>query len=173
MTTKTEAQLKALGIEYKTHEHPSAKTVAVMMEHIGNLGGGFCKNLFVKAKKAHPDRPNDSRLWLVVALVDAKVDLKGLTKALGYPPKGELRFADAEQLSSSLQCVQGEVTPFAVVNDPDMSVNVVLDKAMLEKDGLWFHPMTNEASTKISADALLKYIAHSGRTPVMMDFEKE
>merc|ERR1712086_960570 len=152
---------------------PIAKTVAVMMEHIGHLGGGFCKNLFVKAKKAHPDRKDDSKLWLIVALVDAKVDLKALTKALGYPSKGELRFANAEQLTTSLQCVQGEVTPFAVVNDPEATVNIVLDNAMLEKDGLWFHPMTNEASTKVPVAGLLKYIAQSNRTPVMMDFNKE
>jgi len=170
---KTEAQLKELGIECETHEHPIAKTVAVMMEHIGHLGGGFCKNLFVKAKKAHPDRKDDSKLWLIVALVDAKVDLKALTKALGYPSKGELRFANAEQLTTSLQCVQGEVTPFAVVNDPEATVNIVLDNAMLEKDGLWFHPMTNEASTKVPVAGLLKYIAQSNRTPVMMDFNKE
>jgi len=170
---KTETQLKSLGIEYHTHQHPKAKTVAIMMEHIGHLGGGFCKNLFVKAKKPHPDRKDDSKLWLVVALVDAKVDLKALTSALGYPSKGELRFANAEQLATSLQCVQGEVNPFALVNDPKATVNVVLDKAMLEKDGLWFHPMTNEASTKVPVKGLLTYIEKSGRSPVMMDFEKE
>jgi len=170
---KIETQLKGLGIEYQTHEHPSAKTVNDMMTHIGHLGGGFCKNLFVKAKKAHPDRPNDSKLWLVVALVDAKVDLKALTSTLGYPSKGELRFANAEQLKTSLQCVQGEVTPFALINDPKVTVSIVLDKAMLEKDGLWLHPMTNEASTKVPVQGLLKYIETSGRTPVMVDFAKE
>ena len=128
-------------------EHPKVPTVEAMEKEIGHLGGMLCKNLFLKAKKKHPKRADDSQLWLVVAKHDSKVNLKELTKELGYPSKGELRMGRDEALTGSLQVVQGEVTPFALINDPTVTVNVVLDKNLVESaEKMWFHPLSNEAS---------------------------
>ena len=161
------------GIAYELAEHPKVATVEAMEKEIGHLGGFLCKNLFLKAKKKHPKRPDDSQVWLVVAKADSKVNLKALTAALGYPSKGELRMGKDDLLLESLQVVQGEVTPLALINNPGGTVNVVLDKLLVEpeQERLWFHPLSNEASVAISSASLLKYIGASGRKPWVLDTE--
>ena len=61
------------------------------------------------------------------------------------------------------------------MNDPECKVNVVLDKKMMAdaKNELWFHPLTNEASLKITAKDLALFVAACARTAVLVDFEHE
>ena len=132
--------------------------------------GTFCKNLFLKAKKASRQGklvPDDSKLWLVVARHDADVSLKAISKALGY--KAEIRFGRADILGSSLGVVHGEVSPFALVNDQgaDAKVQVLLDAGLEAASdatgGLFFHPLSNEASTRVTWAELLRWVGASGR----------
>ena len=137
---RVSAELSRLGIEHKTERHAKTDTVAQLLDALSGKEGIACKNLFLRAKKGRTKE--DSRLWLVAAAHDTEVNLKSLTKKLGYPSKGELRFGRPEHLSEALQAVQGEVTPFALVNDPECKVNVVLDaKIAAPGKALWFHPL--------------------------------
>jgi hypothetical protein len=80
-------------------------------------------------------------------------------------------FQSTGDLSKSLACVRGDVTPFALTNDPAAKVNVVLDAGMMAEDGnkLWFHPLSNEASMCICASDLRKYVNASGRVAHEID----
>jgi Ala-tRNA(Pro) deacylase len=158
--------LKTLSIKYETVEHEATETVELMMKATGHLPGGHCKNLFLKAKKPSKMRETDSKLWLVVALHDTKVDLKSISKKLGY--KDQLRMGNAETLESKLAVIQGEVSPLALLNNAAADVQVLLDPKMMKLERLWFHPCSMEASTAISPADLLKYIAASGRKVEMI-----
>ena len=147
-------RLDALGIRHATHRHPPLHTVAESVKLRGTLPGGHCKCLFLKDRKGG--------LWLVAALEDKSIDLKALADQLGAP---RFSFGNAELLHSVLGVRPGSVTPFALMNDREHRVSVVLDAAMLERDPLNYHPLVNTATTAIGPADLLRFIADCGHRP--------
>src|ERR1700681_975846 len=111
------AFLDSLGILHRTVRHPPLFTVEESRTLRGVIPGGHTKNLFLKDKK--------DALYLVVALEDAAIELKGLHRTLGA--SGRFSFGSAELLRATLGVEPGSVTPFAVLNDTDARVTVVLD----------------------------------------------
>jgi Ala-tRNA(Pro) deacylase len=154
--------------EFPIVNHAPAQDAQVLVDLLNqqNLKGIPCKNLFLKAKKPRDDK--DSCLWLVCCPTDATVDLKALQSTLGY--KDQIRFSTPEVLNAALDVVQGHVTPFALVNDPQRAVNVILDSGMMSDSNslLWFHPMINTRSLGISPPSLLAFIKASGRVPMLL-----
>ena len=154
------ARLDALGIAHKSYTHPPVFTVAEAVALRGQLPGGHCKSLFLKDKKGG--------LWLVVALEERRIDLKRLADALGAP---RFSFGNAELLYEVLGVRPGSVTPFALINDEEHRVTVVLDKEMLAHDPLNYHPLENDRTTAIAPADLLRFIAACGHTPRVVDLD--
>jgi Ala-tRNA(Pro) deacylase len=154
------ARLDALGIAHRTYTHPPVFTVAEAVALRGQLPGGHCKSLFLKDKKGG--------LWLVVALEERRVDLKRLADALGAP---RFSFGNAELLHEVLGVRPGSVTPFALVNDRERRVAIVIDRAMLGHDPLNYHPLENDRTTAISPADLLRFIMACGHTPNIVDLD--
>jgi Ala-tRNA(Pro) deacylase len=155
------ARLEALGIAYRTYEHPPLFTVEDSKRLRGDLPGGHCKNLFLRDKKRN--------LYLLVALEDRAVDLKTLRDRLGA--QGNLSFASAELLREVLGVIPGAVTPFALMNDRQKRVSVFLDKKMLGFDPLNYHPLTNALTTAIGPGDLLRFVEACGHTPRIVDLD--
>ena len=153
-------RLDALGIPHRTYTHPPVFTVAEAVALRGQLPGGHCKSLFLKGKKRG--------LWLVVALEERQIDLKRLAGRLGAP---RFSFGKAELLYDALGVQPGSVTPFALVNDRERRVRVVLDRGMLEYDPLNYHPLENDRTTAIAPGDLLRFIAACGHEPIVLDLE--
>jgi len=152
------AKLKELGIETKTYTHPPLFTVEESQRLRGDLPGGHCKSLFFKDKK--------EKYWLVVTLEDRPVDIKLLESRLG---SARLSFARPERLMQVLGVIPGSVTPFALINDTERQVTVILDQQMLEHDPLNYHPLHNAATTAIAPVDLLKFIQSCGHEPRVID----
>jgi Ala-tRNA(Pro) deacylase len=150
------ARLGALGIGWTTHAHAPVFTVQEARSLRGTLVGGHTKNLFVKDKR--------DGLWLVVLREDVSVDLNRLAKELGA---GRFSFGAPELLVATLGVPPGSVTPFAILNDRDNKVRVVLDAGMLALDPLNFHPLRNDRTTAIRADDLLKFLRGCDHEPVI------
>ncbi len=155
-------RLHALGITAPTVDHPPVFTVAEAKRLRGELPGGHCKNLFLKNKKGG--------LWLVVCLEDRTLDIKALEKRLGA---GRLSFGRPELLMEVLGVEPGSVTPFGLINDTGRRVQVVLDAAMMRHDMLYYHPLRNDATTAITPDELLRFIADCGHTPAIVDLDSD
>ncbi len=153
-------RLAELDIEYTTCRHPAVWTVEESRRLRGDMPGGHCKSLFLKDKKGV--------VYLVVALEDRAIDMKRLRRPIGAAP---LSFARPELLMEILGVTPGAVTPFGLINDVNAAARVVLDKEMLERDPLNYHPLTNEATTAIAPGDLLKFIRGCGHEPQILDFE--
>lgn len=153
------ARLDDLGIHTSTHRHPPVFTVEQARAHCGHLPGEHCKNLFLKDKNGH--------LWLVVTRDSRDVDIKALQKAIGA---ARLSFGKPELLMEVLGVSPGGVTPFALINDRDQRVTVVLDAEMMAAPTLNYHPLSNEATTAIAPDDLRRFIAACGHEPIELDF---
>lgn len=151
-------RLDALGIPHTTHHHPAVFTVAESTALRGTLPGGHCKSLFLKDRK--------DGLWLIVLLEHRRLDLKALADGLEAP---RFSFGSAALLETALGVTPGSVTPFALVNDRERRVSVVLDAEMLTLDPLNYHPLVNTATTAVSPADLVKFIRACGREPQIID----
>jgi Ala-tRNA(Pro) deacylase len=154
------ARFDRLAIGHTTHRHPPVFTVAESAAFRGSLPGGHCKSLFLKDKKGG--------LWLCVMLEERGIDLNRLAERLGAP---RFSFGSPERLWEALGVRPGSVTPFALANDPERKVKVVLDEAMLRHDPLNYHPLDNTMTTAVSPADLLRFIADCGHAPRIVSLE--
>ncbi len=149
------AALTGLGIAHTTVTHPPVFTVEQAASLRGEIAGGHTKNLFLRDKK--------QALYLVVALEDAEIDLKGLHRRLGA--SGRFSFGSADLLREVWGVAPGAVTPFGAINDTQGRVTVVLDAAMMAHETLNYHPLVNTMTTSLSRDDLVKFLESTGHMP--------
>jgi Ala-tRNA(Pro) deacylase len=159
----TEADLFAffdsLGIAHATHRHRPVFTVEESRDLKAALPGGHTKNLFLKDKKG--------RLFLLSALGDAVIDLNAVSKLLGV---GRFSFGNAELLLRHLGVTPGSVTLFALINDAERAITVLLDEGLFAHDPVNFHPLRNDATTAISPADMLKFVRATGHEPIRIGF---
>ncbi|WIM10847.1 prolyl-tRNA synthetase associated domain-containing protein [Enhydrobacter sp.] len=153
------ARLDALGLAHRSVEHAPVFTVEEARAHRGELPGHHIKNLFLRNKK--------EEMWLVVALEDRAIDLKRLGEMLGA---GRLSFGSPDRLRRTLGVEPGSVTPFAVINDDEHRVKLVLDRALGEGGPVNAHPLTNTMTTAITFADLARFFEATGHSPQWLDF---
>jgi len=161
MTTPAEllAFLDAQGIDQRTTEHEAVFRVGEGEEIKAGLPGGHSKNLFLKDAKG--------QLWLICALDQTRIDLKRLPEAIGA---ARLSFGSPERLEAALGVTPGSVTVFALINDQDRAVKLVLDRALLQTEPVNFHPLVNTATTAISVQGLFDFLKALDVEPRIVDF---
>jgi Ala-tRNA(Pro) deacylase len=149
------AFLDRLDIKHASVRHAPLFTVEQSRTLRGTIPGGHTKNLFLKDKKG--------ALFLVVALEDDAIELKGLHRLLDA--SGRFSFGSPELLRETLGVEPGSVTPFAAMNDAARRVQVVLDAAMMRHDLLNYHPLINTMTTSIGRDDLVRFLEATGHPP--------
>lgn len=152
------ARLDELGIASTTVDHPPVFTVEEAKRSRGALDGAHTKNLFVRDKKG--------RMWLIVALEDRKVDLRGIAERLGHK---RFSFGSEQRLMSYLGVIPGSVTPFGLFNDHGGAVRVALDTG-LRDHALWnFHPLVNSMTTTLAGEDMVRFLEAIDHTPTWID----
>jgi Ala-tRNA(Pro) deacylase len=154
------ARLRDLGIDCNTVDHPPVFTVDEAKALRGTLQGCHTKNLFLRDKKGS--------MWLVVCCEDRSIDLKHLALRIGA---NRLSFGSPERLMRHLGVIPGAVTPFAVINDRSRAVRVVIDRSMLEREPLNFHPLDNAKTTSIAAEDFLRFLEAETHPPILIDLD--
>ena len=164
MPPATESELFAFfdahGIAHHTTRHRPVFTVEEGADLKARMPGGHSKNLFLKDKKG--------AIFLLCALGDTRIDLNAVSKALGA---GRFSFGSPERLMEHLGVEPGSVTLFALINDPDRRVTLVLDEGLFAHDPVNFHPLRNDATTAISPADMLKFVRSLGREPIRLAFD--
>ena len=159
---KTEADLMeflaGLGVVTSTKRHPPLYTVADSQALRGEIAGGHTKNLFLKDKK--------DNFFLVTVGEDAVVDLKQIHQTIGAASR--VSFGRPEMLMELLGVTPGAVTVFGLINDTAGRVKVVLDKALMDHTVINGHPLTNEATTSIAADDLIRFVEATGHDAAIL-----
>ncbi|MDB5600941.1 MAG: YbaK/prolyl-tRNA synthetase associated protein [Xanthobacteraceae bacterium] len=149
------ATLDRLGIAHPTVSHPPLFTVEQSQALRGAIPGGHTKNLFLKDKK--------DALYLVVALEDAKIELKSLHRLLGAT--GRLSFGSADLMRELLGVEPGSVTAFGALNDVGLRVQVILDADLMAHDTINCHPLTNTMTTSIGREDLVRFLESTDHLP--------
>jgi len=153
------ASFDALGIKTTTTDHRPVFTVEEGADIKAAIPGGHTKNLFLK------DR--NGALFLVCALGETRVAINQLHKVLGC---ARLSFGPEEALYETLGVRPGSVTVFALINDRNHKITLILDEALIASDPVNFHPLSNDATTTIRQIDLQKFLAAWGGTCWRADF---
>ena len=145
-------KLDGLGIRYSVIEHPPVYTIEEM-DSLGIFDGvNICKNLFVRNDKGN-------KHYLIVIGKSKQANLKNISSQIGA---SRLSFASEERLSKYLGLKKGEVTPLGIINDPEHSVIIILDKDLDDGKPLGVHPNDNTATVILSFNDLVSYINFFG-----------
>lgn len=150
--------LDGLGIEHQTTQHPPFFTVEDGREWHDKIPGRTCKNLFLTDGKGG--------FWLVVMPGDKRADLTAVSKNVGT---GRLSFAKPHEMQALLGVTPGTATPFALLNDTDRRIQVVLDEEMLGCELVNYHPLHNAASTSLRARDILRFVEALGYKPLITE----
>lgn len=152
------AFLDSLGIAHRTKEHEPVFTVAESVSLRDEIPGGHTKNLFIRDKKG--------RYFLLTVEENATVDLKTVHTLIGG--SGRVSFGSAEKLMEYLGVVPGSVTAFGAINDTGHQVTFVLDADLMQEEIINCHPLRNSATTSISRDDLIRFMAATGHEPIVL-----
>jgi len=152
------ALLDDLGVSYSTRTHAPGVTVAESVGLRDEIPGGHTKNLFVKDKK--------DNFFLLTVEEDAAVDLKTVHTIIGAASK--VSFGKPEKLMEYLGVAPGSVTAFGAINDTGRNVTFVLDEALMQHDIINCHPLSNDATTSIGRDDLVRFMEATGHTPLVL-----
>lgn len=155
------ALLEAHGIAFAHHKHPPLFTVADSQALRGELPGGHVKNMFMKDKKG--------AIWLATCLEDREIRICDLEREIGAK---NLSFGKPDLLWDCLGVKPGAVTPFGLLNDREGRVNFAIDARLMEFETINAHPLHNQATTAISRDDLMRFVALTGHEAVVVDFDR-
>lgn len=150
--------LDSLGVRHSTIEHRPVFTVAESQGLRDQIPGGHAKNLFLKDKKG--------AYFLVTLEENAEVNLKTIHTLIGA--SGRVSFGKPDALMDKLGVAPGSVTVFCAINDPAHEVTIVLDAPLLDHDIINAHPLSNDATTSIGREDLLRFLGHTGHSPMIL-----
>jgi len=139
-------------IEFERHDHPPVYTVEEARQLVPTLPAAKTKNLFLRDKKG-------LRHFLVIVPADKRIDIKALPRVVG---SDRLSFGSAQRLKKFLGVEPGAVTLFAIFNDPDHNVELIVDAILWQAEAFQFHPLVNTSTLVISRDNLKRFIAKTG-----------
>jgi Ala-tRNA(Pro) deacylase len=154
------ARFDALAIGYANTAHPPVYTVEESAHLTAQMPGAHSKNLFLQDKKG--------ALFLLCALGDRLIDLNAVSKLIGA---GRFSFGNAELLMRCLGVSPGSVTLFALINDPERQVTLLLDEGFFAHRLVNFHPLRNDATTAITPADMLRFLDSLRRTPIRLVFD--
>lgn len=147
-----QAKLRELGVSFEMDEHEPVYTIDEMVALGLTEKGLVAKNLFLRDAKG-------KRHFLVLIPGEKHADIKKVERQIGCT---RLSFASDERLMKYLGLTKGSVTPFGLINDPNRAVEVAIDKGIMGKPILGFHPNTNTATLWLSYEDLMKFIKERG-----------
>ncbi len=139
-------------VQYERYDHPAVYTVADVKRLVPPLPAARTKNLFLRDHKG-------KRHFLVIVPADKRVDIKTLNTAIG---SSRLSFGSANRLQKFLGVDPGSVTIFALVNDRDHKVEVIIDESLWEQKAFQFHPLVNTSTLVVSNDNLKRFLTLTG-----------
>ena len=151
------------GIEYERHDHPAVYTVEEAGRLVPDLPAAKTKNLFLRDKKGQ-------RHFLVIVPADKRIDIKALPAVVG---SNRLSFGSAQRLKKYLCVEPGAVTLFAIFNDPECKVELIIDESLWQAEAFQFHPLVNTSTLVVSRDNLVRFIALSGHELILLNIPSQ
>ena len=132
--------LDRLGVPYRRADHEAAATMELCREIEKTLGCPICKNLLLTNRQ-------QTDFYLLLMEGDKVFKTKFLSKALGC---ARLSFATDEQMEQLVDIIPGSLSVLGLLNDPEKRVRLVVDKPVLDRAEIGFHPCLNTSTLAVS-----------------------
>ena len=155
------ADLGALGIAHRVHEHQAVFTVEESRDIKTDITCLHTKNLFLKDAKG--------AFFLITVPADARVDLKSVPHVIGSK---RVSFGKPDDMERLIGITPGSVTPLAMINAAPGSIRLVLDAPLAVPDMVGVHPLRNTATVTLAGTDILKLAEHWGHQPMVADIPK-
>lgn len=137
--------LESLDIPYQRMDHPEAMTIEACDEISRTFETPMCKNLFLCNRQK-------TDFYLLLMPGDKPFKTKDLSKQIN---SARLSFADASYMEEYLNITPGSVSIMGLMNDTGNHVRLLIDRDLLDKEYLAFHPCINTSSVKASTEDIL------------------
>ena len=145
-------KLNELGIPFKLIFHPALPTIEDALNYWGKFEWTHCKNLFFRNHKGN-------RHYLVIFDCMQQLAIHDLEHRL---KQGKLSFASEARMDKYLGLKPGSVSPFGIINDEEHHVYLYLDKNLLDREYISFHPNDNTGTCVIKTKDLIKFLDAMG-----------
>lgn len=120
----------------------------------------ICKHLLVHERKG------EKRTFFIIVDDSKTVDLIQLKEEIGC---SKLEFVSSEEMKELLHTVPGNVSLFNMQFDSDDKVNLIIDRELLDKSLLAFHPLYNGMSLFLTPDSAMKYLETIDKSASFME----
>ncbi len=151
---KCYAFLDRLGVAYRRADHETASTMELCREIEKVLGCPICKNLLLTNRQ-------QTDFYLLLMEGEKVFKTKYLSKELGV---ARLSFATDEQMEALLDITPGSLSVLGLMNDPEKKVRLVIDRPVLTRPEIGFHPCLNTSTLAVSMtdfrDRILPALRH-------------
>lgn len=147
-----------IGMSYELTHHKAVFTVAESEDVDAEIPGTHCRNMFLRDKK--------KKMFLVSLANETEVDLKKMETVLEC---GRISFGSADRLWENLGVRPGSVCPYAVINNTDRNVPLILDAWMMEQEIVNFHPLINTMTVTTAPQEIIKFLDHINHPYKIMD----
>ena len=155
------ADIAALGIAHRLHEHPAVFTVEESRAIKTEIDCLHTKNLFLKDAKG--------AFFLITVPAEARVDLKSVPAVIGSK---RLSFGKPDEMERLIGIKPGSVTPLAMINAVAGSIQLVLDVPLAGMEDIGVHPLRNTATVTLAGTDVLKLAELWGHQPKVADIPK-
>jgi Ala-tRNA(Pro) deacylase len=88
-----------------------------------------------------------------------RADLRAVADQIG---DGKLSFASPERLMTHLGLTPGSVSPFGLINNPERTVRVVLDRDLRSTTRVSFHPNINTRTYVLATPDFARFLDTCG-----------
>ena len=151
-------------------QHPGIHPAVFRVEEGEEIQGGPARRPYQEGKPCSLKGTPRARIWLVCALGETRIDLEAPARGDRLsPPVVRPR---PELMAEVLGVTPGSVTLFALINDRERRVKLVLDAALLEPGADQLPPLTNTATTAISQAGLRAVLKALDISATVVDFER-
>jgi Ala-tRNA(Pro) deacylase len=149
------ATLTELGIPYEAFEHAPVFTCDEAHAAMPGHPAVQTKNIFLRDKRGR-------RHLLLVTTCEKSVDIAEFAE---QAHADRLSFGSPERLMKYLGVVPGSVTVLGLINDPDGSVELYVDRELWNAEAWRCHPLRNDATFVLRRTDLERFFDRTGHTP--------
>jgi Ala-tRNA(Pro) deacylase len=143
--------LKDLGVEYSVLEHDVITTMEQGKEIMKKLDGVVPINLLMK--------DSTGNRYLLIKQMENKTKFGDIGKVIGAK---SLQLEARTALSEVLHVPEGCATVFALLNDTEHKITVLIDSSIPADGQINFHPLRNNATLTLTYADMLRFVDKLG-----------
>jgi len=140
-------KLNELNIAYTVVEHEAAYTMEACAALEEKLGAKICKNLFLCNRQ-------QTQFYLLMLPGGKRFSTKDFSSKMGI---SRVSFASDEKLLELMSTTPGSVSVMGLMFDEDNSIQLVIDKDILNEEYIGCHPCDNTSTMKIKATDIITF----------------